>query len=383
MKKVLMVGLYGVYNYGCEAIVRGSVEILKHKYNGNVEIYLATPSLIDDKYRLDDCDIILVERKFKKYHPLNIVRKLSNKLGYNFPVVIDNIDNIEQYDAVYSVGGDIYTLDHEGFAPLNFMAFANACIDKGIPYYMLCSSIGPFNDNYELKTIIPHLKRISKIYAREKETIRYLKSIEIKDNVQFLSDPAFQVRKDLIRNEEHNNNKKIKIGINLSPLSTIHFYENIESGVAKQIKAIEGILNSDNKIEIWLIPHVKSNAEHDDDFSYLKLIYEGITPSLKARINYLSEDNGFIGRKKILVKMDYVIAARMHCAINAICCHVPTLFLSYSKKAIGMSNLIYGTDKGVLSLPDLEDNKKVMSMLKSLPDFKGKLAELQDLDNYL
>lgn len=381
MKKVLMIGLYGVYNYGCEAIVRGSVEILKHKYNGNVKIFLATPSLIDDKRRLSDCDVEFVERKFNKYCPLNIVRKLSNKIGYNFPVIIEDIEDIEQYDAIYSVGGDIYTLDHEGFAPLNFIAFANKCIDKGIPYYMLCSSIGPFNDNYELKTIIPHLKKIDKIYAREQETIRYLFSLGVEDNVQFLSDPAFQVKKGLIK--DNNLDKKIKIGINLSPLSTIHFYKNIESGIEKQVNAIERLLNLDEDIEVFLIPHVKSSVENDDDFAYLKLIYERINSLLKKRVTYISEDNGFIGRKQILVKMDYVIAARMHCAINAICCHVPTLFLSYSKKAIGMSELIYETDKGVLSLPDLEDERKVMLMLKALPDFKLKLAKLQDLDNYL
>ena len=29
MEKVLLIGIDGVYNYGCEAIVRGTVEILK------------------------------------------------------------------------------------------------------------------------------------------------------------------------------------------------------------------------------------------------------------------------------------------------------------------------------------------------------------------
>ena len=29
MKNVLLVGIDGVYNYGCEAIVRGTVKILK------------------------------------------------------------------------------------------------------------------------------------------------------------------------------------------------------------------------------------------------------------------------------------------------------------------------------------------------------------------
>ena len=30
MKNVLLIGIGGVYNYGCEAIVRGTIEILRN-----------------------------------------------------------------------------------------------------------------------------------------------------------------------------------------------------------------------------------------------------------------------------------------------------------------------------------------------------------------
>ncbi|EHZ2550971.1 polysaccharide pyruvyl transferase family protein [Vibrio vulnificus] len=381
VKKVLMVGLFGVYNYGCEAIVRGSVKIIKHKYNNKVEIDLATPSVQDDTKRLHDCDVNIIDRNFAKYRPLNILRKLSNKIGINFPVLIERIENIEQYDAIYSVGGDIYTLDHEGFAPLNFMKFTNKCMDLGIPYYMLCSSIGPFNENKELEYIKPHLKRISKIYAREFQTIDYLLSLGIEENVQFLPDPAFQVDNTTIKVERYD--KKINIGINLSPLSAIHFYEDISSGIAKQAKAIESILDEDENITIYLIPHVKSHEYHDDDFSYLYNIYKSVGEVYKSRVSLIETDAGFIGRKATLINMDYVIAARMHCAINAVCCHVPTLFLSYSKKAVGMSKLIYGVDNGVMSLPEFENSSKILSMLRELPEFKANLKKLQTLEDYI
>ena len=379
--RVLLVGLYGVYNYGCEAIVRGSVEILKHKYNGNVEITLATPSLLDDSKRLNDCDISLIERRFDKYKIKNIVRKLANKIGTNFPVIVDKVENIETYNAVYSVGGDIYTLDHEGFAPLNFMAFANDIIDRGIPYYMLCSSIGPFKQNSELKYIVPHLRKISRIYAREESTIQYLKSIGIVDNVQFLPDPAFQVDPKNKKKGKRRSNLK-NIGINLSPLSAVHYYKSIDEGIDAQARSIEKLILEMPEVFIHLIPHVKSQDRLDDDFRYLMEVKNRVTDNNNRVIVY-DADDGFVGRKEIIKKMDLVIAARMHCAINAICCNIPTIFLSYSQKAIGMSTLVYGSSDYVVDITKFENIVDLATKYYDIPDFEDAVKKLQDLDAWL
>ena len=44
MEKVLLIGIDGVYNYGCEAIVRGTVEILK-AVNPKIEVTYASYNL--------------------------------------------------------------------------------------------------------------------------------------------------------------------------------------------------------------------------------------------------------------------------------------------------------------------------------------------------
>ena len=54
----------------------------------------------------------------------------------------------------------------------------------------------------------------------------------------------------------------------------------------------------------------------------------------------------------------------MHCAINAICENVPTLFLSYSQKSVGMCKYVYGSEKWVLKLSDL--NASLVSRAKEL-----------------
>ena len=64
MKNVLLIGIGGVYNYGCEAIVRGTVNILK-TINPNVHISYASYNYEDDVRRLADCDIRIVKRDRK------------------------------------------------------------------------------------------------------------------------------------------------------------------------------------------------------------------------------------------------------------------------------------------------------------------------------
>ena len=59
MKKVLLIGIGGVYNYGCEAIVRGTVNILK-TIDNRIEVYYASYNYEDDIKRLNGCDVKII-----------------------------------------------------------------------------------------------------------------------------------------------------------------------------------------------------------------------------------------------------------------------------------------------------------------------------------
>ncbi len=380
MTKILLIGLYGTFNYGCEAIVRGSVDILNFKYKGDCDITLATPNVFDDAKRLKGCDVQIKERKIHRFKPMNFIRKLATKVGVNFPVIIEDIEQLSDFDEVYSIGGDIYTLDHRGEAPLNYMAFGEYCLNKNIPYSMLCCSIGPFHDNKETKKyIVPHLKRISKIYAREHSTIDYLKSIDIVDNVEYLPDPAFQVEKSLFK-ANHSNNIET-VGINLSPLSSLHFYTSIEEAIKIQSNSIINAINECD-IKIKLLPHVYASSVVDDDFMYLQKIYNVVKEQVGDKVEFCKEDKGFIGRKSDIIQCDLVIAARMHCAVNAICCNVPTFFLAYSSKAKGMAEVIYGSDRFIGDLLRFENLVELIHLSSEIPSFRKKVESLQELSAY-
>lgn len=109
--KIAIYGIGGLYNYGCEAIVRGTVEFIKQSYT-NPEITYYSRSFDADKPLADELgiQIISIERKS------TFLRKAISKLvdiselpivpfmKKEFKLITDNSD------IVFSVGGDIYTI---------------------------------------------------------------------------------------------------------------------------------------------------------------------------------------------------------------------------------------------------------------------------------
>lgn len=347
MKKILLIGILGTYNYGCEAIVRGTANQIRLQYP-DAEITYASLRLDDDTRRLSGSGvkIIKLEKKQNRYAFDNIKRKLLGKVGITaeYTVFAHITRIIKSYDAVISIGGDIYTLMPNGAYSTDISCIGNLCYKYSIPYVIWGCSIGPFNKNPKAKNYYTnHLRKVTKIVAREKATIDYLASIGVVDNVIFAPDPAFYVQPMQKRRIVTIDNVK-KIGINLSPHSALYQYLNIEQAIEIQAKEISELIKRFN-CQIVLLPHVISPESDDNDYIYLEQIKSKIADNLQVSI--VENDPGFIGIKDIIKECDVVISARMHCNINAVTCGVPTLFLAYSQKATGMINFVYN-DKSLL-----------------------------------
>ncbi|MCD7899781.1 MAG: polysaccharide pyruvyl transferase family protein [Bacteroides sp.] len=361
-KKILLVGVAGLYNYGCEAIVRGTVAILK-SVDPLIKVYYASYNYDDDIKRLSNCDIEIIRRpKKKRWYYKNVIRKVCSYLKYTYEVPYDSINWVTKFDVIFSIGGDIYTLNHDTTYGKSLPVFCEKCTSLGLKYVLWGASIGKFEKNPNaLKYYKEHLKKIDLIVAREENTFRYLKELDKTINVVLAPDPAFFVAPE-IRNEEIKLTSKKLIGINLSPLSALYEYGSISIGVKKQAYAITRLIDLFN-CEVLLLPHVLSPSKFDNDLRYLTMIYNAVSENYRSKINLISSDPQFIGIKKYLLQCDFVIAARMHCAINAISVDIPTVFLAYSEKAIGMSKYVYGTIESVISLSDFEKTEKVVELL--------------------
>lgn len=85
------------------------------------------------------------------------------------------------------------------------------------------------------------------------------------------------------------------------------------------------------------------------------------------KVTSICEPHGFLEAKRLLRKCRVVVAARMHCAINAVSEGTPTIFLTYSEKAKGMARYIYGDDRWQIPLEEIED-RLVNMVYKLLKD---------------
>jgi len=222
------------------------------------------------------------------------------------------------------------------------------------------ASIGPFNANpVAEKAYAKHLKKVNLIAAREKTTIDYLNSIGINQNVMSCADPAYVVASEIKAVQQPVIADVPTIGINLSPFSIIFSNYAPEESLFLQARSIEHLIQCFNA-KILLLPHVVCEFEEgDDDRRYLLKIFQAISQEYKKNVIIIDEDLGFVDTKKELAKCDVVIAARMHCAINALAANVPTILISYSKKSIGMTDYVYGHNEWVISI-DAFTNKSTL-----------------------
>ena len=355
--RIGLFGIYGVYNFGCEAIVRGTLEFLKlHEPSCQVTYYSFNYEY--DLKMLNDLDIQVV----KVENNNNILKKIINKLmwitkydgcllPYDYKKILNNSD------ALYFIGGDIYTIpainrEKKVYRYINSLVeFGKKATAKGIPIILYGASVGPFGDfkkaiNYYKKA----LRSYKMIVCREEVSINYLKTLSL-DNLLFSPDPAF-----LVENKKNNCKTSAKyIGVNLSPLSLNEIYgSNNQEQIIKFSSILLKIYEEFGK-DILLLPHVISNDPRDNDYEFMKKIIDTLDEKDKKHFIIADSENGFLGIKEQILNCSMVVSARMHCAINAIHENVPTIFLSYSQKSIGMCKYIYGNEKWVIDIKKVEE----------------------------
>lgn len=362
MKNVLLIGIGGVYNYGCEAIVRGTVNILK-SLDSNVKVFYASYNAVDDRKRLVGCDVeIIVRPKRKRWTFQNILRKGLSYLGISYDLPYDRTNWLKNFDTVFSIGGDIYTLSSDGNYNTSLPLFLEKCQMLGLKYILWGASVGKFEKNQlALSFFKSHLTKVDLIVAREKNTVDYLQSLDIINNVCLAPDPAFFVECPNIVKKKA---EQLIVGINLSPLSALYEYKNLATAIQQQANAIMNLIDQ-MQCKVMLLPHVISLNPLDNDLTYLQAIREKIKEPFCSNIILVDNDPGFVGLKSYIKQCDYVIAARMHCAVNSITMSVPTLFLSYSEKAKGMAEFVYNSKGVVISLLEFEKTSVVVHKLRN------------------
>ncbi|WP_321003946.1 polysaccharide pyruvyl transferase family protein [Eisenbergiella porci] len=376
--RIGLFGIYGVYNFGCEAIVRGTSTFIKMHYPDCQVVYFSRNYAYDSQ-ALKDMDIEIIEIRSSN----NLLKKIFNKVCSLFWIesrmpAFEAKKVLNDVDALFFIGGDIFTIpailrENAKYPYVNeLVEFGKRVVKRNIPIILYGASVGPFGEYEKAVSYYKNaLQKYRKIVCRETVTMAYLKSFGL-DNVVFSPDPAFLVNGK--RNKNAVQYKKEYIGINLSPLSLNELYSN----GADQIVRMKNLLlkiYGEFKEEILLLPHVVSEDENDNDYIFMKSLVNSMTSEEQEHFHIAEYKDGFLEIKEQLYNCKMVVSARMHCAINAMHEGIPTILLSYSQKSIGMCKYVYGIDKWVLPIKGMEE--------KLLPAMKDMMLQNADIEEML
>ena len=387
-KNFYIYGIDGVYNYGCDATVRAISKLLHKKYP-MCEVYYKTPNYQFDNRTLSDCEDVIVsplEYKTYKNFAITFLVKAIRHIKKRFKILSKpenllsfNTDWINKCDSLIIIGGDIFNFLPNQEKPHKYYTndriwLSMVAKSKGAKVFIWGLSAGPFDSNPQAKSLIMNYFNtyVDKIIVRENSTYDYLKLNGVK-NMVLCSDPAFCVRTITATDGL----TVTTLGINLSPLANRYLGKTYKESEWINIWT-DLIIRTMKKFsfqKVILLPHVvNEKTPDDDDLSYLKKIYENLKKK-QIEVDIVATDPGFIGIKEKIIQCNLVIASRMHCAVNAITCGVPTIFLSYSKKSIGMCNHVYKDSFLVFDMRTLIDNssdeklKTIVSHLKDIKDY--------------
>lgn len=375
MKKYMRYGLYGiqgVYNFGCEAIIRGAEKFI-NMIDLNATITYYSHNYEYDKNRLKDMNIKVEKIDSNSLFLLRITNKVLRLLKIKKQIPTFKYNKIfDEIDILFSIGGDIYTIPENQRSKSTYyyynelIEFCDKAIKSGVEVIAYGASIGPFGKYKKaVRYYSDNLRKYKYIICRENKSIDYLKEIGV-DNCVFFPDPAFQVN-----GSEENKNEVVSsqyIGINFSPLSFLEVFGSYSDCEKKVAELIDEIY-AQYKYPIMLIPHVISERRQDNDYEFLKNVLKYVSKETREQIKMADYKNGFLGIKKEIKKCKIVVAARMHCAVNAIVENIPTIFMSYSQKSIGMSAYIYNSGKWCVSLKNI-DKELIMKIGECINEYE-------------
>lgn len=380
--KFLLVGNGPYLNCGCEAIVRGTVNILEEHFSNtefiNATIFSKEKDFEEQKTHENDSNIITESILGYKYK-LKLIDKIKRKINkYHNIYDHSDLEILKKYidsdvKAILSVGGDNYSLDYE--RPDRFIAIDNFAIKNNIPLVIWGASVGPFSKDKKYEQLMKeHLKLVTAIFARENETVKYLNSIGIKDNVYKICDPAFCLEVVKPKMLKENSIRENSIGFNISPLMLKHCNMSEEEFINHSVEVINRLIEN-TMYNIYLIPHVTIST--GSDYDLMKKVYEKV--SNKDKVVLIENKYNASELKWIISKMNIFFGARTHATIAALSTVVPTLSFVYSMKSIGINKDFFNNERYCIypkEYNNLDVVNKIIQMLENQREVKKEIQEI-------
>ena len=334
----------GSKNHGCEAIVRGSMNIIENS-DEKAEFVLSSNNPSDDEILNNITVKAARTRALTKVEKLiaAVDLKINNSETYALQKMYSPIvSDAEDCDVCLSVGGDTYCYgDNHGIQVLT-----RELKKRGKKTVLWGASIGA-EDLSERK--LESLRDFDAIFTREPITYELLKANGANDNIYLFSDPAFCMERVEVEPID-GFTRENTLGFNISPL--------VASGDPRKKEIAEDFLRfvfENTTMKVLLVPHVVE--ENNNDYDFMKPIFEKFEHT--GRIAILPPDLEARQYKGYIAGTRFFIGARTHSTIAAYSSGVPTIALGYSVKARGIAKDIFGEEKYVLDIKAMTDYEEL------------------------
>ena len=344
----------GCMNRGCEAIVRGTFNIIENACKDS-KYYLSSYAPEEDKVLSD----IVMVKPFKP-KPLSkaeyIKAALSIRLKHDerYSVIKSYSDFFSQAssaDICLSVGGDTYCYGDNSVIRI----LTDELKKRGKKIVLWGASIG---EEDLTKEKIYNLAHIDAIFARESITYNLLKEKNINPNIYLFPDPAMTLKSEKIELPEAWQGKNT-LGINISPIVAAK-----NPMTAKIISDfIKHVLN-ETDMRVVLIPHVTSPL--NNDFPLLQSLYDENVDGTHGKLHILPADLTASQYKGYISKLRFFIGARTHASIAAYTSFIPTIVLGYSVKSRGIALDVFGDERFVIDTCNLRDSGNIIDVFEEL-----------------
>ncbi len=352
----LLIGNGPYSNRGCEAIVRGTMVILRAAFGAGVRVTVASfgaPARLA-RQAADETDPGIAHLALGPAIPprgspawwIRQFRLLGPPYGDRqyrpsprpFPRLARALGSAM---AALEIGGDNYSLDYGWPEP--YLALDRYVQRRGVPVVLWGASVGPFDaaPPPAQARLARHLAALRAVFVRESLSRDYVARWARVEPV-FMADPAFLMppapvdarRLGLALPAD-------AIGVNLSPLMARYAAAGDLRRWTEAGAAFLSHLRAATGRPILLVPHVGADDERNDDGAFLRCVRARL--GAPADVVCVPDTLTAPELKTVIASCAVFAGARAHATIAALSSGVPTVSFAYSVKALGIQADVLGS----------------------------------------
>ena len=369
MKVCLLGASFDTGNLGVSALAESSIKVILNRWP-DAEIVLLGTGSSDGEHclklsgqeirvrieRMRFCKNVFLRSHFWVLLLNAILLKLLPFRGFKKLLSAMNpyVKTLIETDKVFDItGGDSFS-DIYGLRRFLIYGFLQKWLVTlfGKELILLPQTYGPCSRSITRRMAKSVLKRASVVYARDTESVEYVRELfgnhSVNGKLRFMPDVAFVLDSNEPETVDVGSLDKVRkkgsivVGLNISGLLFNGGYtqENmfgLKTNYRELIDSIVDYLMKDERVLVLLVPHVLAPSRTvEDDPNACRQLYEKLIEKYPGRI-FLTKGNYDQNNIKYIIGLcDFFIGSRMHACIAALSQSIPAVGIAYSKKFHGV-----------------------------------------------